>query len=145
MSVALFPLWAWVAVTVISGIALPYVYRDEIRATWLKLRSGKRQSATTMDWQEFNVLPLKYAACMWHGLPPTESSLQRPVVQEELARLRLAVKQRKLEHRSGDPYHAMLFLLGADPANDQFTKAALVQYAKAAGRELPPFLRSGSS
>ena len=79
---------------------------------------------------------------MWHGVPATDSSLQQPVVQEELARLSLAVKQRKLEHWSGDTYHTMLFLLGADPANDQFTKAALAQYAKTAGRDLPPFLRS---
>ena len=142
VSVAIAPLWAWIAVTVISGVALPWLYRAEIQAVWRKLRAAKGKTSGPSDWQEFNHLPLKFAACMWHGLPPTEASLQKPVVQEELARLSLAVKQRKLEHRNGDTYHTMLLLFGVNPANDQFTKEALVRYAEAAGRDIPAFLRA---
>ena len=110
---------------------------------------GKKESESTSsrqtseaDWNEFDFLPLKYAACMWHELPPTEASLRKQIVQEELSRLSLAVKQRKLEHRNGDAYHGALILLGINPANDQFSKQALVRYAKEAGRDLPAFLRS---
>ena len=77
---------------------------------------------------------------MWCDLPPHEASLHKPVVQEELGRLRLAVKRRKLEHRNGDNYHTLLLLLGWNTDDDQFTKASLIEYAKAAGRPLPPFL-----
>ena len=77
---------------------------------------------------------------MWHGLLPAQSSLKQPVVQAELARFCLAVKQRKLEHRLGDNYHAWQFLLNTSPANDYFAKEALIRYAKVAGRKLPPFL-----
>ena len=142
---AWFGVEAFAAASAVLGAACAWAYRQELLAGWHKIWATNRPAPALAEWQEFDVLPLKYAACMWHGLPPSESSLQQPVVQEELARLVLAVKQRKLEHRFGDNYHAMRFLLDIDPSNDQFTKAALVQYTKAAGRELPPFLRSGSS
>ena len=142
---AWFGVEAFAAATAVLGAACAWAYRQELLAGWHKVWSTNRPAPALAEWQEFDVLPLKYAACMWHGLPPSESSLQQPVVQEELARLVLAVKQRKLEHRLGDNYHGMQFLFGLNPVNDQFTRAALAKYAKAAGRELPPFLSSGSS
>ena len=105
-------------------------------------RATGEASPRLVDWPEFGEIPLKYAACMWHGLPPTAASLQKPVVQEELARLALAVKQRKMEHRNGDAYHMMVALMNADPSHDQFSKWAMVRYAKAAGRDIPTFLRT---
>lgn len=141
VSVTMAPLWAWIAVTAISGIAIPWFYRTELRAAWHKLRPSKAQHIAVAGWKEFDLLPLKFAACMWHEYPPTEASLSLPVVQEEIARLSLAVKQRKLEHRNGDTYHGALILLGINPANDQFSKEALVRYATEAGREIPVFLR----
>lgn len=127
--------------TAFLGAASAWVYRHELGQAWRRLRSGKRLPAAT-DWGEFNLLPLKHIACLWHGLPPGEASMQKPIVQEELARLSLAVRQRKLEHWNGDTYHGLLFLLGSGPSpDDQFTKEALVRYAEAAGRKLPAFLR----
>lgn len=131
--------YALVAVA-LAGFA--YLHKDRLYARVPKLPMVRQRRETPLNWEEFNFLPLKYAACMWHGLPPTEASLQKPIIQEELARLSLAVKQRKIEHRLGDTYHGFLILLGTTPANDQFSKLVLARYAKEAGRDIPAFLQS---
>ena len=122
-------------------LGLAYLNKDSIFKAAAKAPFVRQKTTMPANWQEFEYLPLKYAACMWHGLPATDSSLRRPIIQEELVRLSLAVKQRKLEHRNGDTYHGALVVLGIDPANDQFTKQALVKYAKEADRDIPAFLR----
>ena len=99
------------------------------------------QQASSDDWSEFKLIPLNHAACRWAGLPPTDTSLRDPRAQEELARLCLAVKQRKIEHRMGDNYHVLQFFFNANPSNDQFSREALVRYAEESGREIPAFLR----
>ena len=63
MTGALAPLWAWIDVTVISGIALLWVYWSEIKAAWHKVRPVKSQPSVTTNWHEFDSLPLRYAAC----------------------------------------------------------------------------------
>ena len=68
-----------------------------------------------------------------------------PTVREELVRLSLAVKQRKIEHRNGDLYHVAVFFWNVDPSNDLFSKQALWRYAQQANRDIPPFLRSVSA
>ena len=99
-------------------------------------------SPRLIDWPEFIEIPLKFAACLWHNLLPTEDSLKRPVVQEELARLSLAVKQRKIEHRNGYLYHVPLIIWNIAPTNDLFSKKALAKYAQKTNRDIPPFLQS---
>ncbi len=123
-------------------LGLAYLNKDRIFKAAAKAPFVRQKTAMPANWQEFEYLPLKYAACMWHGFPATDSSLRQPIIQEELSRLSLAVKQRKLEHRNGDAYYAALALFGVDPANNQFSKQALVQYATAEGRDIPAFLRS---
>lgn len=139
---AVFGVEAFAAATAVLGLACAWSYRQDIRAGWLALRSANQATPVLSQWQEFDLLPLKFAACMWHGFPPTKLSLSRPIVQEEIARLSLAVQQRKLEHRVGDTYHAALLFFSVNPADDQFSKEALVRYAKEAGRDIPAFLRS---
>ena len=122
-------------------LGLAYLNKDRIFKAAAKAPFVRQKTPMPANWQEFEYLPLKYAACMWHGFPATDNSLRQPIIQEELSRLSLAVKQRKLEHRNGDTYHGMLTLLNINPANDQFSRPALARYAKAAGREVPAFLR----
>ena len=123
-------------------LGLAYLHKDRLLAGVAKVPFAHQRAAKPPNWQEFEFLPLKYAACMSHGFPPSERSLKEPIVQEELARLSLAVKQRQIEHRNGDTYHGLLVLMNIDPSNDQFSKRALARYAKAAGREIPAFLQS---
>jgi len=136
------PVWVWGAIIFVCLIAIACMFIPEIRrylATWRT--APAEQPTQASDWGEFDVLPLKYFACLLAGVPPTAESIGNSRVQEELARLRLAVQQRKLEHRFGDHYHTAQRLLNADPANDQFTKEAVAFYLKNAEREIPKLLQ----
>ena len=95
------------------------------------------------NWHEFKRLPLKWAACLWLDLPPTDESLQDPRVQERLNRLSLAVRQRKLEHPDS-LYYAWSHLPSYNPNLEdvEFSKTALAQYAEKENGHVPDFLRS---
>ena len=138
------PTWVPLAIA-ISGstilLVIALLYLPEIR---LRLRQGTPvEHHIATDWHEFDELPLKYAACMWVGRPPTSESLRDHRVQEELARLSLAVRQRKLEHPLGDLFYFMSLISARvlSVANDQFSKVALVQYAQNTNRPIPDFLK----
>ena len=45
VSVTLIPLGAWIAVMVVTGLALPYLYRAEILAMWRKVRPFRTGTA----------------------------------------------------------------------------------------------------
>ncbi len=140
--------WRWgvsAAVCLALMIAV-WLHKERHRLFVRKVAAGPAMedaSRGIADWHEFDILPLKHIACLWHDLPPGEASMQKPIVQEELARLSLAVQQGKLEHWNGAAYHGLLMLLSkAGPSpNDQFTRDALIRYAESAGRKLPAFLR----
>ena len=142
------PIWVWMAAAVLCFLSAPIVFFfPEIRK-WCKGKSRVQEhhtvvNQTATNWYEFDELPLKYVACLWVGLPPTNESLRNPRVQKELTRLSLAVRQRKLEHPLGGIFYFWSIIARPSPnvTDDEFSKVALVQYAKNTNRPIPDFLK----
>lgn len=132
-------LWVWsiVAALGLAGL-LTFYFMDLWR--WLQRKSHEGHT----HWGEFDRIPLWYAACLWIDMQPSANALKDRRVQEELARLELAVRQRKLEHPLGDLFYFFMTLHGGQLSvrNDQFNKTALLNYARQSGRRVPSFLRS---
>ncbi len=62
----------------------------------------KTQNRARPNWTHFDRFPLKYAACLWAGLRPSDQSLKDHNTQEILAELRLAVQHGKIRHPRGE-------------------------------------------
>lgn len=133
----------WLGIALTSGaVMLAAIYWERVWPGFWVSKKSRLAEPVDYDWEEFETIPLKYAACLWVGLPPGTESLKTGEAQAELARLTLAAKQRKLEHPNGDFYHGMLKLFGGEPGeNDEFSKEAYRRYAVDSHRPIPPFLK----
>ena len=92
----MFPQWSPLSWFVVAGVALTMAV---IVAIWPNPWNLQRhRDPPGPDWATFDRLPLKYAACLWAGLQPSDQSLKNHKTQEILAELRLAVHHGKLRH-----------------------------------------------
>ena len=131
----MFPQWSPLSWFVVAGVALTMAV---IIAIWPNPWNLQRhRDPPGPDWATFDRLPLKYAACLWAGLQPSDQSLKNHKTQEILAELRLAVHHGKLRHTLGELFYVMQFLAGRKlyVDDDDFPKEELNRYATKTGRK----------
>ena len=146
VTVATAPLWAWIAVTVVSGIALPWLYRREIRAVWDRLRKTTKPSKGAYDpndYEGIEVFSLGAAACLWEGIEP-QSPITNAKARARFTRLSSAMVTRQLACENEFMNNLARFFADGrwwPPYSERVTAVTLRKYADANG-DVPPFLQA---